>query len=68
MDRAAMKVGGETSLGALKLTGFVLKSGEDFAGAKEYGTGAGRRAMDLTGRIRRLATAIGIGVVVPLLV
>lgn len=41
-ERAAMKFGGDTSLGMFKITGSFLHAGEAFEGAKEYGTGAGK--------------------------
>ena len=46
-DRAAMKFGGETNVGGVKLTGSFLHAGDDFGGAKEYGVGLGKRLMDL---------------------
>lgn len=44
-DRAAMKLGGDTSLGIFKFSGSYLHAGESFAGAKEYGTGVGKDVM-----------------------
>ncbi|TFH47905.1 MAG: hypothetical protein E4H01_07365 [Lysobacterales bacterium] len=44
-DRAAMKLGGDTSVGLFKFSGSYLHAGESFAGAKEYGTGVGKDAM-----------------------
>ena len=41
LDNAAMKVGGNTQLGALKLSGSFTDGGIDFAGAKEMGVDAG---------------------------
>lgn len=46
-DRAAMKFGGDTSIGMFKFTGSFLHAGEAFEGAKEYGTGAGKELMNL---------------------
>lgn len=47
-DRAAMKFGGDTSLGMFKFTGSYLHAGEEFGGAKEYGTGAGKDLINLS--------------------
>jgi len=44
-DRAAMKLGGDTSVGKFKFSGSYLHAGESFAGAKEYGTGVGKDVM-----------------------
>lgn len=44
-DRAAMKLGGDTSLGMFKFSGSYLHAGESFAGGKEYGTGVGKDIM-----------------------
>lgn len=45
-DRSAFKLGGDTKVGALSLTGSYLHSGNEFAGSKEYGLGLGRNTMD----------------------
>lgn len=47
-DRSAMKLGGDTALGMFKFSGSYLHAGESFAGAKEYGTGAGKDVMSFT--------------------
>jgi hypothetical protein len=44
-ERAAMKFGGDTSIGKLKLTGSYLHSGQSFSGGKEYGTDVGKDQM-----------------------
>ncbi|MGI6296656.1 MAG: hypothetical protein ACOX3G_11270 [Armatimonadota bacterium] len=44
-ERAAMKFGGDTNVGKLKLTGSYLHSGQSFAGGKEYGTDVGKDLM-----------------------
>lgn len=41
-ERAAMKFGGDTSLGKIKVTGSYLHSGQAFSGGKEYGTDVGK--------------------------
>ena len=47
-DRAAMKFGGATSLGAFKFSGTYLHSGQEFEGGKEYQTGVGKEAMNFS--------------------
>jgi len=46
-ERAAMKLGGDTSVGALKLTGSFQHAGDAFSGAKEFGTGLGKDVTNL---------------------
>ena len=46
-DRSAMKFGGDTNLGSLKLTGSFLHAGTDFGGSKEYGMELGKQTTDL---------------------
>ena len=45
-DRAAMKLGGDTSLGMFKFTGGYQHSGEQFNGTKEYQMTAGKDIID----------------------
>ena len=45
--RSAFKFGGDTTAGALKLSGSYLHSGKEFGGAKEYATGLGKNVTDL---------------------
>jgi len=47
-DRAAMKFGGDTSVGLFKFSGSYLHAGSQFEGGKEYQTGAGREAMSFS--------------------
>ncbi|MCL5102667.1 MAG: hypothetical protein M1133_00940 [Armatimonadetes bacterium] len=46
-DRSAIKLGNEMKLGAITLNGTYMHSGNDFLGAKEYGTGLGKNITDL---------------------
>ena len=46
-DRAAMKLGGDTSIGKLKFTGSYLHAGDQFGGGKEYGTDVGKELINL---------------------
>lgn len=46
-DRSAMKLGGDTALGAFKFSGSYLHAGQTFAGGKEYGTGVGKDVLNL---------------------
>lgn len=43
LDKAALKLGGETQAGAFKFTGSLLTVGTNFSGEKEYGVAAGRQ-------------------------
>lgn len=45
-DRAAVKLGGNTSIGMFKFTGGYQHSGESFDGAKEFQTGVGKEIID----------------------
>lgn len=45
-DRAAMKLGGDTSVGMFKFTGGYQHSGQSFDGSKEYQTQAGKDIID----------------------
>lgn len=47
-DRAAMKFGGDTSIGLFKFSGSYLHSGGQFEGGKEYQTGTGKEAMSFS--------------------
>jgi hypothetical protein len=47
-DRAAMKLGGDTSLGMFKFSGSFLHAGQSFEGGKEYGTGVGKDLVNLS--------------------
>ena len=46
-DRAAMKFGGDTSIGMLKFSGSYLHAGDSFGGGKEYGTDVGKELINL---------------------
>lgn len=46
-DNAAMKFGGDTSIGMFKFSGAFLHSGESFGGGKEYGTDVGKELINL---------------------
>lgn len=47
-DRAAMKFGGDTSIGLFKFSGSYLHAGSQFEGGKEYQTGAGKEAVSFS--------------------